>query len=580
MASAIAMPALAESPVTDERLANADSEPQNWLTTGQNYEGQRYSRLDEINADNVADLRVAFTIPISSVFAGRSGSVIDTNPLVDEGIMYFEDGQGVFYKFDLSAGNTSTLVWMADATVAKDVGAQTRGFALLDNTIVKCMTDGRVVAVDRDSGDFLWDVQRIGIDHPGGAGFNIASEACSGGTMAMGGHVILSNGNGDGGTRGWVEALNAEDGSEIWRWYSVPGPDEPGGETWTDDHNAWKTGGGGMWTAGTYDPESRLTYWGTANPVPMFDPEFRPGDNLYTDSLVVLDIDTGELAWYFQYVPNESWDYDENGVHMLLDGNRVAHFARNGFFYQFDRTTGEFLNNAQYVDEVNWTAGLDPKTGLPVEFNPDLEVQEYIPENRWLRGETMDENGLVCPNLTGGVRWQYPAYNPDTGIAYAAASDGCFKVEVVAAVPLGPDGGFNEEEAGIHGFHGDWGREVINEETGAFLLGAMWAVDTNSNQLLATHQRPFVYESGVTVTAGGLVLTSTLDGWVFAHDAETLEVLWQFDMGTPSRGTPISYAVDGKQYIAVIASAYPPAGQFAGSTREMTNGAVVYVFTL
>jgi len=583
MASALAMPAMAESSVTDERLANADSEPQNWLTTLQNYSSHRYSRLDEINIDNVGDLRVAFTLPIPSAFAGRDGSTIDTNPLVDEGIMYFEDGAGTFYKVDVSSGTGAELVWTADATVAKDVGGQTRGMALLDNTIVKCMRDGRTVALDRETGEFLWDVQRMGIDHPGGAGINIESEACTGGTVAMGGHVLVANGLGDGGTRGYVEALDASDGTELWRWYAIPGPGEPGHETWSDDHNAWKTGGGGMWTQGSYDPDTRITYWGTANPVPMFDPEFRPGDNLFTNTAVALNVDTGELVWYFQYVPNESWDYDEQGVHMLIDRevdgvdrNVVAHFARNGFFYQLDANTGEFISNGTYVAEVNWTAGLDPKTGLPVEFNPDLELQEYIPEYRYHRGETLEENTPTCPTLVGGVRWQYPAYNPDTGMAYALGSDGCFNLTVVETLPLSPDGGINlEEGGGIFGNAGDFGPQLAGGQGTPDYYGAMWAVDITTGNAVATYTRDLVYTSGVTVTAGGLVLTSTPDGLVMAHDATNLEPVWEFDMGVPSRGTPISYAVGGKQYIALIAS-----GPLPGNGINMLRGAMLYVFTL
>ncbi|MCW5698002.1 MAG: hypothetical protein KIS96_14875 [Bauldia sp.] len=590
MASAFAMPAMAESPLTEDRIANADSEPQNWLLTLGNAWGHRYSQLDEINAGNVGDLRVAFTFPISSAFSGRDGSTIDTNPLVDEGIMYFEDGAGLFYKVDVSSGTGARLVWTADATVAKDVGGQTRGFALVDNLMVKCMSDGRTVAVDRDSGEFVWDVQRMGIDHPGSAGINLASESCTGGTAAYGGHVLVANGVGDAGTRGFLEALDSETGEELWRWYAVPAPDEPGGETWADDHNAWKTGGAGLWTVGTYDPDLRLTYWGTANPVPMFDPEFRPGDNLYTDSAVALNVDTGELVWYFQYVPNESWDYDENGVHFLLnrnvdgaDRNIVAHFARNGYVYQFDRGTGEFLGNGQYVELITWTSGLDPKTGLPVEFNPDLQLQEYIPETRWHRGETYEDNATVCPTLTGGVRWQYPAYNSDTGIAYAVGSDGCFVVEVVATIAPSPDGGIDlQDGGGLYGFDGDFGArlgpesvEGAPDQAGRW-YGAMWAYDINGNALVANYARDYVYNSGVTATAGGLVLTSTQDGLLMIHDGSTLDVLYEFDMGVPSRGTPISYAVNGKQYIAVIASGPAPGGDRA----NMPRGAMLYVFSL
>jgi alcohol dehydrogenase (cytochrome c) len=586
ISSVFVAPVLAESPVTNDRLVNADSEPQNWLTTLQDYASHRYSRLDEINRDNVANLHVAFTQPITSGLKGRDATNIDTNPLVDDGIMYFEDGAGVFYKLDVSAGNTAKLVWTADAAVAKDVPAGTRGFTLINNLVVQCLRDGRTVAVDRESGEFVWDVQRIGIEHPGSAGLNLAAERCSGGTTAMGGYVMVSNGFGDGGTRGFLEALNPETGDEVWRWYSIPAPGEPGHETWADDHNAWKTGGGGLWTQGSFDPQSRLTFWGTANPVPLFDPEFRPGDNLYTDSVVALNIDDGKLAWYFQYVPNDSWDYDENGVHFIVDrevdGQQrqvLAHFGRNGHFYQFDRNTGAFMSASQYVNNVNWTAGIDPKTGKPVEYAPGEEIQSYIPDTRWLRGEPLASNAAACPHLGGGVRWQYPAYNPDTGIAYAAANDGCFKMEVLASVPAGPDGGVVTDPAsgGLQGFNHDWNAAATE------YYGAMWAVDLKTGNLIAKTKSNYAYLSGVTVTKGGLVLTSTPDGIIEAHDDQTLDTLWSFSTGIPSRGTPIAYSVNGKEYIAVLVGGKPSAGGGPNLTEEvakMLPGAMLYVFTL
>ena len=197
----------------------------------------------------------------------------------------------------------------------------------------------------------------------------------------------------------------------------IPKPGDPGSETWKDKNNAWKTGGGGIWQTGSYDPATRLTIWGTGNPVPQYDPQSRPGDNLYTDSAVALNIDTGKLAWHFQYTPNDSWDYDEIGVHMLYDTvingqtrKVVSHFGRNGFFYSLDRTNGRFIKGAQYVNDLNWTKGLDPETGKPVEYNPKLDVQIYNPVARALRG---DPEKRTCPTWHGGVAHQPTAYNPD-----------------------------------------------------------------------------------------------------------------------------------------------------------------------
>ena len=244
------------------------------------------------------------------------------------------------------------------------------------------------------------------------------------------GKMIVVNGAGDGETRGWIAALDARTGNELWRWYVVPKPGDPGSETWKDKNNAWKTGGGGIWQTGSYDPATRLTIWGTGNPVPTYDPQARPGDNLYTNSVVALNIDTGKLAWYFQYTPNDSWDYDEVGMHMLYDAtidkvNRkvVGHFGRNGFYYSLDRTNGRFIKGSQYVNDVNWTKGLDPETGKPVEYNPKLDVQIYNPEARALRGDSMKR---TCPTWHGGIAHQPTSYNPVKKIAYGVGTEGCY----------------------------------------------------------------------------------------------------------------------------------------------------------
>jgi alcohol dehydrogenase (cytochrome c) len=193
----------------------------------------------------------------------------------------------------------------------------------------------------------------------------------------------------------------------LWRWYAVPKPGDPGSESWRDDHNAWKTGGGGLWQTGSYDPATKLYIVGTGNPYPIYDPQFRPGDNLYTNSAVALNVETGKLAWHFQYTPNDSWDFDEVGVHMLydttIDGMKrkvVGHYGRNGFFYTLDRTNGRFIKAEKYVNDLNWTKGIDQKTGKPLDYDPKLDVQIYNPAARALRG---DGKKRTCPTWHGGV---------------------------------------------------------------------------------------------------------------------------------------------------------------------------------
>ena len=357
--------------------------------------------------------------------------------------------------------------------------------------------------------------------------------------------MLVANGVSTG-SRGWLAALDARTGNELWRWYAVPAPGEPGSETWKDKTNAWKTGGGGMWQTGSYDPATRLTIWGTGNPSPDYDPMARPGDNLYTNSVVALDIDTGKLAWHFQYTPNDSWDYDEVGIHTLHDvtingENRkaVSHFGRNGFFYTLDRGNGSFIKGSQYVNELNWTKGLDPKTGKPVEYNPALDVQRYVTEARPLRNDPMKR---TCPTWHGGVAYQPTAYNPVKNIAYGVGTEGCHTANGMTAAFKGPDGGFDREKFSRRTFTSD------------LYYGAITAYDAKTQKVLAKAVSEIEIRSGVLATAGGVVFTALQDGWVVAYDDEKLEELWRFNVGTPLKGAPVTYAIGPKQYLAVQSS--------------------------
>jgi alcohol dehydrogenase (cytochrome c) len=581
VAAVLSVPAFAED-VTQSRLENADSEPQNWLTPFQNYSSHRYSRLDEINRDNVGDLHVAFTLPVTTGLIGRNSMELENHPLVDDGMMYYDDAGGIIFKVDVSSGDRAMVVWRADAAVSKDETSRSRGMAMFGNAVYHNLTDGRVVAVDRDSGEFLFDVQIARVEHPGGSGVNLEEESFTAAPLAADGKILVGNSAGDSGTRGWLAAVDATTGEEVWRTYSVPGPGEPGHETWADDHGAWKTGGASFWTTGSYDAGQRVTIWGAAQPVPMHDPQFRPGDNLYSNSAIAFNIDDGGIEWYFQYVPNESWDYDEQGVHILVDApfngtdrQQVIHWGRNGFVYQVDRTNGEFINATQFVDEVNWTAGIDPKTGKPVEYNPTLQVQEYVPEFRMMRDEA--QGPVICPHRLGGVRWQPPAYNPDTHISYVGSRDGCASFEnipVIARADGGVDAAGPGGNAGIN-------RPAIKDFGMHGLLGAL---DVTTGEMVARLPLHYDNESGVLATSGGLVFTATVDGTVSAHNSETLEQLWSFNTGYGIKSPVISYAVDGKQYIAILAGGnLTTAGLQADFPEIITNkipGGALFVFAL
>lgn len=574
------VPAFAED-VTQERLEAADSEPQNWLLPFQNYGAHRFSRLDEINRDNVGDLKVAFTVPVTTGLIGRSTIDLENHPLVDDGFMYFDDAGGVIYKIDVTSGTQGDLVWRADAAVAKDESSRTRGMTFWGNAVYHNLADGRVVGIDRDSGEFIFDSQIARVEHPKGSNANLEKESFTAAPLAVEGKILVGNSAGDAGTNGWLAAVDAESGEELWRTYTVPGPGEPGHETWKDDHGAWKTGAAALWTTGSYDPEQRVTIWGVAQPGPMHDPEFRPGDNLYSNSAVAFDIDSGAIKWYFQYVPNESWDYDEQGVHQLIDApwdgsdrKMVLHWGRNGFVYQLDRTNGSFLNASQFVDEVNWTAGIDPKTGKPVEYDPSLDVQLYVPEFRMVRGEEQGEP--ICPHRLGGVRWQPPAYNPDTMVSYIAGRDGCASFRNLPVKAL-PDGGIDPEGEGA--FHGI-DRPNIKDFG---VSGLLAATDVSTGEVTAREHTHYDNQAGVLATSGGLIFTATVDGTISAHDDQTLEELWKFNTGLGIKAPPISYAIGDKQYVAVMVGANISKAGLAEDFPEIVDqipGAMLYVFAL
>jgi alcohol dehydrogenase (cytochrome c) len=529
--------------VNEDRLINAQNEPQNWLLMNGDYGAQRYSKLTEISRANVKNLRMVWALALGGMQdVGRNGPESEVNPLIDNGYMYTTDGWGTVYKIDVRNPHHGEFVWVADPGVDHEGNtSRSRGIALWEEYVVANLPDGRVIAIDRDTGDIIWDEEIATINEFG------SRERFFTAPLVADGKVLIHNGAGDGGTRGWVAALDVETGEELWRWYVVPEPGSPGSETWKDDHNAWKTGGGGIWQTGSYDPETNLYIVGTGNPYPAYDAEFRPGDNLYTDSVVALDVDSGELAWYFQYTPNDSWDYDEVGVHMLydieLDGELrkvVGHYARNGFYYTLDRTSGEFIKADQYVNDLNWTAGIDAETGLPVDYDPTLDVQIYNPEARALRADG-DSMKRACPTWHGGVAHQPLAFNPVKHIAYGVGTEGCFSQSGAAVAPLSPDGGVNFEAS------------ERREYTSNLYYGSVTAFDAVRHEVVAKAVTDIEVRSGIVSTAGGLVFTALQDGWVVAYNDETLEELWRFNVGTPLKGAPVTYAIGPRQYLAVQA---------------------------
>ena len=525
--------------VTPDRLLNAGSEAEagNWLLVGKNYSSNRFSTLNEINAGNVANLRVITAAPVGGTEpSGFGQGGMQGTPLADNGFLYVSDPWGTPYKFDVSDGKSAKLVWVCDTGIEKDatlgVLVANRGLALAGNNVITGLNNGHVVACDSETGEVVWD-QTIGTT---GEGFNAAP-------LPIGDKILVSQAFGDWATRGYIVALAADTGQELWRWWAVPEPGQPGSETWKCDEagnpDCWKTGGGGMWQTGSYDPESNSVYWGTGNPVPMFDPEYRPGDNLYTNSSVALDPDSGAMKWYFQYTPGDYMDYDEVGPQLLIDTKVngedrkvLAHFGRNGLYYNLDRTNGSYIQSGQYVEKLTWTKGIDPKTGMPIEYDPSKSLQTYAigPINR--AGATAN----TCPNIQGGTNFFPTGYNPTLGLAYAVSIEGCSDLAVKTIAPADVTAG-QLFQAGT-------------STNSGVQTGSVSAVDVATGKMVAQQPTPFPMYSGV-MTTPDLVWAGSTDGTFAAYDAKTLEVKWSMNLGTGIQGSPIAFTAGGKEYIAI-----------------------------
>jgi alcohol dehydrogenase (cytochrome c) len=552
--------------VTSDRLKNADSEPQNWLTHHQNLEGYRFTDLNEINRFNVKNLKVAHTIPLGDIAEGSGGlGNHQSTPLVKDGMMYVTGMWNVVYKYDLT-GKHPMLLWKFDPESDPDIMGSpvTRGAALYGTAVIINTDDNRVISIDDATGEMNWETQVVSGQY----------DRLRAAPLVMDDVIMVSNTSGDQGARGWVAGFSPVDGAELWRFWTVPKPGEPGSETWTDaDQVAWRTGGAALWVTGMYDVESKQYLVGTGNPSPMFDPEYRPGDNLYSNALLAIDSQTGNLDWYFQYTPGDYLDYDEVGGHIIVDAmydgemrKQVGHFGRNGFYYQLDRTNGQFLKAEAYLDNIDWVEGIDPKTGLPLGYKSGQVLQEYIAGGAPRRG-----GGPIgmCPHLQGGVNMWPTAYNPKTGMHYGAGMEGCSEVEAIVTVADEID--LVDGKVFLGGSLSSTGR----------IEGSITAYNIKTAEVAGKYMHPAANYAGVVATGGGLVCTGWVDGYVTCHDDKSLDKLWEFYTGTNIKAPPISYSVNGKQYIAILAGGTTSAGWLnLPETEGLQFASTLYIFSL
>ncbi|HEY7298939.1 MAG TPA: PQQ-binding-like beta-propeller repeat protein [Xanthobacteraceae bacterium] len=543
--------------VTADRLANPDHEPQNWLMNHRSYDSQRYSPLSQINRDNVKGLKLAYAVALGGTAINEN---LEATPLAEDGFLYVVDQWGVLYKVDGRSGENGRIVWRMDPKQEKAADAN-RGAALWGNFVISIANyPPRMVATEKDSGKVAWETNLS--DGQTDLEFTAAP-------LAVKDKIVIGASGGDKGSRDFIVAIDGATGKLAWRKYVIPAPGEPGSETWKDKNNAWQTGGGAMWVTGSYDVANNQVLWGTGNPVPWSDPYYRPGDNLFTDSLISWDPDSGKMNWYHQYTPGDMWDYDEEGAHILIDGlvagqprKIVAHAGRNGFFYSFDRTNGQPILAKPYVERVNWTKGIDQKTGKPLDYNPNLDVQVYSGRQNYTLAEPTK---TLCPSMAGGNNFYPPSYSRRTSLMYIPAMSMCNESTL-------------DQDAIKKGIYFSRISKQIERNESDLVVS-----DPMTGEVKKRVHSIYPNVSGVLTTAGGLVFTGYADGTLTAYDDTTLDQLWKINVGTGFNAPPITFEAGGRQYVAILSGLSRVSRNrlvLTPELREMRHQTMLFVFGL
>jgi alcohol dehydrogenase (cytochrome c) len=575
--AATALTPVSAADMTFDRALNASKEPQNWLLYYGNYQGHRFSPLNEINTDNAKNLKLVFAVALGGTQSGGRYAFgnLEATPIVEDGMMYVPDGWGSVYAIDVSSGKKGAIKWKFDPGIdrawAGDVaccGVNNRGVALWKDKVISIALDGRMFAINKATGEQVWEHK---IADPA------LGEVLTMAPLVVRDIAILGPAGGEFGIRGFIVGIDLNTGNEVWRTYTIPGTGQPENDTWKDGQDHWKHGGGPVWETGTYDAETDTVYQGVGNAGPDWDTEYRPGDNKWAASVLALDPATGKIKWGFQYTPNDPFDFDEISEHPIIDATvngqqrkLVVHAARNGFFYALDRTNGSFVAGKQYVDKLTWTTGLDPKTGLPANYDPKGGVQIYTAGTH---GTRESPNGTVCPSHFGGKNWEPSAYNPNLNLIYIPSVEGCDELQTVAQKDFVDQGGTVKPRDRFSG-----GAFKLNGK----LYGSLKAVDPTTGDTKAALKLDFPNYAGALATAGNLVFLGQSDGSFTAYDGKTLQPVWSFSVGTGINAPPISYAVNGKQYIAVLAGSRqsPFVIQNDPELKNSATASMLFVFSL
>jgi len=485
-------------------LAGTMALAQDWTSYGKNPFGWRYSELDQINTKTVGRLTPQWMYQTN--VPGKN----ETTPLVFDGMMYFTGPSNNAWALDAVTGRP---IWSYKKALPAGVnlccGQVNRGFAVRGDKLFKVDLEGTLVALDAKSGTVLWESALEDYKK----GYSATSAP-----LVVKNLVVTGMAGAEYGTRGFVDAYDAETGKRVWRVYTVAE------EGWTGD--SWKRGGGSTWITGTYDPALNLIYWGTGNPGPDMDGDARRGDNLYTCSLIAIEADTGKIKWHFQFTPHDLHDWDAIGdpvlTDLVIDGRTVKAVIqanRNGFFYALDRTNGKVLLSKAYT-RVTWADGIDAE-GRPIAIAGQ---------------EPTEEGKRTCPGMPGGHNWQATAYSPQTGLYYFTSTEKCMLFYKTKQQFV--EGQWYQASTVGHDEPGNGRIDAIDPKTGKLA----WYFETVSSPT-----------GGVLATAGGLVFVGDAEGYLIALDARTGKAVWRFQTGGTIIAPPISYALNGRQYIAVAA---------------------------